>query len=166
MATKKATTELKRQRAIVALLETGRTEVAAERAGVNVRTVQNWLSEPEFKAELLEAKDSAVQGAIARLSHFMGDAVGVAAEVMNNPENAPRDRVAASKIVLDYGYKFWEHTETQRTLLELEKLEREELEKVGEPDDLPEQLERQKRQEELARKALGGFEEGDGDGTD
>ena len=110
----------KREDAICALLSSGTVKEAAERTGVDPKTLMAWMREPGFNGAYQEARTAIVSQATARLRSRMSEAVDVLAEVMNEAANPPGPRISAAKTVLEMGLKAVENEEIIDRLSALE----------------------------------------------
>jgi len=108
-------------RGIAALLTEPTITAAAEKAGVQPKTIYRWLKQPEFTAALSEAQAREIETASRRLAGMQSDALDALADVF-----ARSDRLAALNVA-DF---FIEDTytdpetgrETTRLILDLEKI--------------------------------------------
>jgi hypothetical protein len=110
----------KREEAITALLTSSSVHGAADRIGVDPKTLQGWMREPGFIEEYRKAKREALSEATARLRSTMTEAVDVLRDVMQNTEHPPGPRVSAAKAVLDNAFKAVEVEDLEERLSALE----------------------------------------------
>lgn len=103
-----------------ALLAHRTVREAAQAAGISERAAYLFLADPAFKALYKAAQDDLVRGVSNHLREQMNEAVDVIGEIMRDPENQPRDRLAAAKTVLEQGAKYLENTEIMERLRQLE----------------------------------------------
>ena len=96
-----------RERVLAALLSCSTEREAADRAGVSEKTVRNYLADESFKAEYAARRRALVDGAAGMLQKGMIEAVATISDVMRNASK-PLERVAASKVILDYGIRYTE----------------------------------------------------------
>lgn len=96
-----------RERVLAALLACPTEREAAAQAGVSESTVRKYLADESFRNEYDERRRALVTEAAAGLQKNMGEAVATIADVMRNASK-PLERVAAAKVVLDYGIKYTE----------------------------------------------------------
>ncbi|MCC6678143.1 MAG: hypothetical protein IT436_13460 [Phycisphaerales bacterium] len=94
---------LKQERAIAALLTEPSLAKAAETAGVGVRSLTRWLSQPEFKRAFREARKVAFMQAIALTQRYTPLAVHTLAKVMNDPAAPYAAKVSAAAAILKFG---------------------------------------------------------------
>ena len=91
----------KQQKALAALLSEPTILAAADKVGVNERTLHRSLEEPAFETAYRTARREAVRQAVARLQQVSTHAVTVLVTVMASKETPPATRVAAAKTVLE-----------------------------------------------------------------
>ena len=86
---------------IVALLDPShRTqEAACESVGIPPRTLQNWLAEPDFVAQLRKAEGDAIDESVRRLISVSAAADSVIVTIMSNRDNPPGVRLRAAGMV-------------------------------------------------------------------
>jgi hypothetical protein len=97
------TTELKQERAIVALLAEPSIEAAAKTAEVSDVTIWRWMKQPEFRAKLRDARRAVVEGAIGRLQQAATEAVSTLQR--NLACGTPSVEVRAATTILDHAIK-------------------------------------------------------------
>jgi hypothetical protein len=112
----------KQAAAIAALLEGNTKTAAATAAGVTMRTLQRWLNEPAFTAELRAGSDGAIRAAVARLSA----AADASIEAIENVRDTPTTPGAAVKLraadaLLNHALRIREHADILERLSELER---------------------------------------------
>ena len=110
----------KQDGAILALLTASSMEEGAKTAGIGVRTLFRWLSDPFFSSAYREARRQAVQRATGRLQQAASDAVTTLRDVMKDPEAPAPARVNAAKSVLELAVKA---VEVEDLAQRIEKLE-------------------------------------------
>ena len=96
-----------RERVLAALLACTTEREAAECAGVSEKTVRNYLADEEFRLEYAQRRREMVERSAAVLQKNMVEAVETIAEVMRNATK-PNERLAASKVILEYGVRYTE----------------------------------------------------------
>ena len=90
----------RQERAIIALLNEPSIPKAAERAGVNERTLRRWMGDEKFDRAFRRARREAFSHAISLMQHYAQHAVGVLAKVMTDPTAPHSARVSASNSML------------------------------------------------------------------
>ncbi len=103
-----------------ALLSHRTIKEAATAAGVSERAVYDYLRDPAFSARYQETRDDVIRGVSNNLRGQMNSAVDVVSAVMNDTENMPKDRLAAAKIILEYGERYTETTDILERIAALE----------------------------------------------
>jgi hypothetical protein len=94
---------LKKERAIVALLNEQTMQKAAEAVGVNLRTLQRWQEEPEFAAAYREARRQAFSQAIALTQRYAPLAVNALARILMDTKAPTSSVVSAATAMLKFG---------------------------------------------------------------
>lgn len=95
--------EAVRERAILALMSERSIAAAAERAGVNERTLRRWMAEDEaFQRELMDARRAVFDAGMARVQALTAEAVETLAVLMR--ENVSDNvRLGAARTVAEIG---------------------------------------------------------------
>ena len=108
-------------KAVAALLDPANrsNEAAAAAAGVGKRTLQDYLSDPDFQAELQAAQSAMIGEATRRLTSLCGLAVDALAECLG-PYTNEKTAMQAATIVLDRVLKFKELADFEQRLAALE----------------------------------------------
>ena len=110
----------KQQIAAIALSQ-GKTQAqAAAGAAVGLRSVQRWVTQPEFQEAVHQAQRESYDQAIAKLVACSAGAVAVLAAVAGDGKVSASARVAASKAILDAAYRGYAQQELERRVKELE----------------------------------------------
>lgn len=78
---------------------------AADRAGVNEKTVDRWLKLPEFQKAINQTKRNTYDTAIAKLVGTCTDAVETLREVATNKQASSNARVTAARVILETAYR-------------------------------------------------------------
>jgi hypothetical protein len=97
--------EQKMQQAIAALLSHRSIEQAANEVGISANTLQRWMKEAEFQAELQKARRAAFSQAIGRLQDAAGAATSTLLRIMTDSNTSAATRLRAIEIVLEQGSK-------------------------------------------------------------
>ena len=108
-------------RAIAALLDPANrsNEAAAAAAGVGKRTLQDYLSDPDFQAELQAAQSAMIGAATMRLTALAGLAVDALADNLDEYTN-DKQKLVAAVAVLDRVLKWRETLDFEQRLAALE----------------------------------------------
>jgi hypothetical protein len=96
-------TELRQERAIIALLAEPSIEAAAKSAEVADVTIWRWMKQPEFRSKLRDARRAVVEGAIGRLQQAATEAVSTLQR--NLTCGTPSVEVRAATAILDQAIK-------------------------------------------------------------
>ncbi len=96
-------TELRQDRAIVAILAEPSIEAAAKAAEVSDVTIWRWMKQPGFKSRLRDARRALVEGAIGRLQQSATEAVETLRR--NLSCGTPSVEVRAATAILDQAVK-------------------------------------------------------------
>lgn len=113
-------TDLKKEKAILALLSHSTIEAAAQEVGISRKTLHEWLKQEDFKGKLQEAKQETVNHVTMRIRASMAEAVDTLTEIMRDKETPPHARVSAAKAVLEAGVKVIEQEDVLTRLDNLE----------------------------------------------
>ena len=106
----------KRQAAIAALLVSPTIAHAAASAGISESTLSRWLREDDFQREYRLAQREALSQAIATLQAASGSAVVVLRGAMLDQSATAASRVAAAKVILEFGFRGAEIADLQERL--------------------------------------------------
>jgi hypothetical protein len=110
----------KQRRALAALLASPTLAAAAAIAGVNVKTLTRWLTQPAFIAGLKEAQTSVIDAAGRRLLQGLDQALDTLSNLMISAESESVKRAAASEWLANC-LTVREQTDLEKRLIELEK---------------------------------------------
>jgi DNA-binding transcriptional MerR regulator len=94
--------EAVKERAILALLSERTIGAAAERVGVNERTLRRWMGEEGFKTQLAQARCAAFQAGMSRVQALTGEAIETLASLMAPEVSAPV-RLGAARTIAELG---------------------------------------------------------------
>ena len=108
-------------KAVAALLDPANrsNEAAAAAAGVGKRTLQDYLSDPDFQAELQAAQSAMIGAATMRLTALAGLAVDALADNLDEYTN-DKQKLVAAVAVLDRVLKWRETLDFEQRLAALE----------------------------------------------
>lgn len=110
-----------KQRLTAITLSQGKTQAqAAAAVGAGLRTVQRWVTQPEFQEAVRQAQRESYDQAIAKLVACSAGAVAVLAAVAGDSKVSASARVAASRAILDAAYRGYAQEELARRVEELE----------------------------------------------
>lgn len=108
-----------------ALLTTTSKEAAAQAAGVNRKTVDEYLQDDEFRQEYDRQRRQLIDNACGELQRAMTEAVQTLTAIMGNEQNGPQSRIQAARSVLEYGVKLTELTDIAARVEALEEAAKE-----------------------------------------
>ena len=112
-----------REKILAALLGSSTKKEAANKAGVSVRTVFQYLEDPAFAAEYEAAKRNLIREAGDKIKQSLSPAVDVLKAIATDEKAGKTARVQAARTLLEYGIRLEEFTtlEARITALEQEK---------------------------------------------
>ena len=110
---------LKQHRAIVALLTTPAISAAAEKAGVNPKTLTRWMAQPAFMKELKAQQSVIIDQTVVRLVGGLEIALNTLVRLMLSAQSESVRRVAASEWI-DKCLAIREATDLEKRLNALE----------------------------------------------
>ena len=110
----------RQQKALAALLTSPSRAAAAEAAGITTRTLQNYLSDPVFRAAYRDAFGNMVEDATRQAQQAIAPALFTLLEIMEDREEAAQARISAARCILEYSMKLTETTDILARLDELE----------------------------------------------
>lgn len=108
------------ERTILALLEHPTVKKAAEAAGVGMRTVYNWLEEPEFSAAYRKARREAFAQAMAMSQKYAPLALQALAKIVHDETKPCSARVSAASAILKFSRESLELDDLAARLAALE----------------------------------------------
>jgi hypothetical protein len=116
--------EAVRKRAVVALLSERSIGAAADRCGVNEKTLRRWMTDDEaFKAELTEARRALFQAGMNRVQALAAEAVETLAALMA-PDVSPAVRLGAARMVAEIALQQHDAEVIVQRLEQIEALQR------------------------------------------
>ena len=107
------------RKALAALLASKSRVDAARVCGLSTKTLQGYEKLPEF-AEALEKGREALADAAHRIAAGYSETVDTLQEIVQNPATPDASRVAAARVLLEYGLKYAEMTDINKRLDRLE----------------------------------------------
>lgn len=90
---------LKKEKALIELLDGASFSKAAAKVGVNERTIQRWLKEPEFQKRLSQARDDIYVEAIDSLRDASGKAAKKLIELLDSPSE--KTALKAAELIIN-----------------------------------------------------------------
>ncbi|MFP8904807.1 hypothetical protein [Streptomyces atacamensis] len=112
-----------RPAAILALAQGEPTSAAARAAGVSTRTVDRWCTDPEFAADVQQARADMLTAAVGQLAAGAVEAVATLRRVMADPDAKDHARVQAARELLAALLPLREHVEIEQRLAAIEAAE-------------------------------------------
>ena len=109
------------ERYLAALLSSRTQKEAAEKAGISPRWMREVMRDPEFSAEYKRRKAEVVDDATRHIQGIYEKAIKTLEGVIDSETATFRDKINASRAVLEYGQQL---TETNEVISRLEDLER------------------------------------------
>lgn len=110
----------KQRRALAALITEGDVSAAAEAAGVSRDTLYRWMTQPDFKAALVDAESEAMENLSRALVRLGDKAQQALEEVLDDGETRDAVKVSAANAVLGHLLKLREITAIEARLAALE----------------------------------------------
>jgi hypothetical protein len=110
-------------RAVLALLSEKSIGAAAERCGVNEKTLRRWMAEEGFRNELAEARRALFQAGLHRVQALVGEAVDTLASLLA-PEVSAHVRLGAARTVAELGLQQHDAEVILQRLEQIEALQR------------------------------------------
>lgn len=96
-------------RCAVSLLQYSSLEDVAFICGISVRTLQRYMTDPQFQAILHSVQQEAISSAARQLAGIAADAVKVLHEIMNDASYPPGVRSRCADIALQQTGKYFEY---------------------------------------------------------
>ena len=112
----------KERQLLMALVQSPSISDAAQSVGIPRSTAYRMVGRPHFRAARKAAGRQALAQTLTRLQQVTGQAVQVLSDISNNPKVHPRDRVAASRAILDQARRISEVTDLQDLEAQIEQL--------------------------------------------
>ena len=104
---------------LISALAAGTTHAdAAAQAGVSVATVTRRLREPEFRADVLEARARMVEQSVGLLAAATADAAATLRRLLHSPQDAVA--LAAARTILEQTIRITEHVVLEQRVADLE----------------------------------------------
>lgn len=85
--------------AILALARGATSDEAATEAGVSGRTIRRWMEDPDFRADVQDARSSLMDATVQHLAMGTAEAVATLRQLLNDKDG--RVRVQAARTMLD-----------------------------------------------------------------
>lgn len=108
------------RKALAALLVSKSRAEASRRCGLGLRTLQDYEKNPEFAEALEKGRREALADAAHRIAAGYSETVDTLQGIVQNPATPDASRVAAARVLLEYGLKYAEMTDINKRLDRLE----------------------------------------------
>ena len=109
-------------KALAALLTCKSRTEAARACGLSTKTLQGYEKDPAFADALERGRREALADAAHRIAAGYSETVDTLQDIVQNPDTPDASRVAAARVLLEYGIKYAEMTDINRRLDKLEEL--------------------------------------------
>ena len=117
--------DIRRQRhekVIAALLATSTREEAAEKLGINSRTIRRYFDDPEFLKLYTEATKGIISNSTQQIQKSLSPAITTLKAIVEDKDANIHARVSAARSLLEYGIRVTEINDIGKRLDALEKL--------------------------------------------
>lgn len=108
-------------KAIVCLLEHDSVIDAAECAGVSRRTLDRWLDDPAFNAELQQAESTMIDTTARIMASGAAKAVGHLNKIIDDQSEKTSDRIRAAAVILNNLLRIQELRQIDQRLADIER---------------------------------------------
>lgn len=112
----------KMQQALDALLVSNTRKAAAEKAGINPKTLRGYFKNEDFLAAYKEVFAAKVDEATRQAQQALSPAISTLLEICQDKKAGYVARVSASRSILEYGLKLGEQNDLAARVAELERL--------------------------------------------
>ena len=109
-----------REKILAALLTCSTKKEAATVAGVGVRTIYEYLRDPDFMAEYTEAKRNLIRDASDKIKQSLGPAIDALHTIATDPKAGKTARVQAARTLIEYAIELDKHTGIEDRIAALE----------------------------------------------
>lgn len=116
----------KKIQALAALLMCPTARAAAQKAGIDERTLRRYQRDPEFQAEYRKRCAEMLESATDKAKSGLPPAVERLSAIVMDDEQQPREQIAAARAVLEYGLRLIEANDIEQRLRALEERSRNE----------------------------------------
>lgn len=110
------------EKVIAALLATNTREQAAERLGINSRTIRKYFTDPAFVKEYEKAKGKLFSSATQQIQKSIMPAIHTLRDILESETANEQVKVSAARSLLEYGIKLTEMENMYKRLEELENI--------------------------------------------
>lgn len=112
---------IRQERYLTALLTSSTQKEAAEKAGITPRWMREVMRDPEFAEEYARRKAAVVDDATRQIQAVYQKAIKALETVIDAGDSSNRDKINASRAILEFGQQF---TESNEVLARIDDLER------------------------------------------
>lgn len=112
----------KQNKALQCLLTEPTKKAAAKAAGIDERTLRNYLATPEFEAEYNKAVSAFIVDATRQAQQALSPALSTLREIVVDKGENATTRVSAARSLLEYTLKLTERVDILNKIKELERL--------------------------------------------
>ena len=115
--------DIRRQRhekVIAALLVTSTREEAAEKLGINSRTIRRYFDDPEFLKLYTEATKGIISNSTQQIQKSLAPAISTLKAIVEDENTNVHARVSAARSLLEYGIRLTEISDIGDRLDKLE----------------------------------------------
>ena len=110
------------EKVIAALLATSTREEAAEKLGINSRTIRRYFDDPEFLELYNEAAKAIISTSTEQIQKIHSPAISTLKAIVEDEDANIHARVSAARSLLEYGIRLTEINDIGKRLDALEKL--------------------------------------------
>mgnify|MGYP000396942388 FL=1 len=110
------------KKVIAALLATSTREEAAEKLGINSRTIRRYFDDPEFLKLYTEATKGIISNSTQQIQKSLSPAITTLKAIVEDKDANIHARVSAARSLLEYGIRLTEINDIGKRLDALEKL--------------------------------------------
>lgn len=110
-----------KQKALASLLTSPTKKAAAEKAGINERTLRDYFKDAEFVEAYNRAFAGVVQDATRQAQQTLQPALLTLKEIMEDTDIAPAARVQACRTALEYAIRLTDQNDLAERLTALER---------------------------------------------
>lgn len=112
----------RKERALVALIQSPTRAAAAKRAGIAERTLRDYCRDPEFSERYQNEQAALMESAIGAARARMGEAAAVLGSLMLDDSIPAQTRVNAANAILTHGLRLTERADVTERINHLESL--------------------------------------------
>lgn len=110
----------KQTQALAALLTCPTARAAAQKAGLDERTLRRYRQDPEFAAEYRKRCAEMLETATEQAKAAMPPAIDRLRGIVDDDQQQPQQQIAAARAVLEYGLRLVEVNDIEQRLRALE----------------------------------------------